>query len=87
MLGNPRSSTVRSVALAVCCLPLCGYRLAAQSADPTYKFTGQYRVSGTVVSKIDGHALGRVRVTLADTRDNQTTGASCSLPCRLGNSR
>ncbi|PYQ45592.1 MAG: hypothetical protein DMG99_01330 [Acidobacteria bacterium] len=71
MLGNPRSSTARSMALAVCCLAVCGCRVVAQNSEPSYKFTGQHRVSGTVVSKVDGHALGRVRVTLADTRDTQ----------------
>src|SRR5689334_9751719 len=71
MLGNPRNSTARSMALAVCCLAVCGCRVVAQNSEPSYKFTGQHRVSGTVVSKVDGHALGRVRVTLADTRDAQ----------------
>lgn len=71
MLVSPRSSIVRSMALAACCVALGGCRLAAQNPDLPYKFAGQYRVSGTAVSKIDGHALGRVRVTLADTRNPQ----------------
>jgi len=71
MLGNSRRSILRDMAFAACCLVLAGCRVAAQNPDLSYKFTGQYRVSGTVVSKADGHALGRVRVTLADTRDTQ----------------
>ena len=71
MLVNRRSSILRSMAFAACCLALWACGLAAQNPDPAYNFSGQYRVFGTVVSKIDGHALGRVRVTLADTRNTQ----------------
>lgn len=71
MLVNHRSSILRSMALVVCCLAIWQCRLAAQNPDPSYSFTGPYRVAGTVVSKIDGQALGRVRVMLADTRDAQ----------------
>lgn len=71
MLANHRRSILRSMALMVCCLVFWECGLTAQSPDPSYRFTGPHRVAGTVVSKIDGHALGRVRVTLADTRDLQ----------------
>jgi protocatechuate 3,4-dioxygenase beta subunit len=51
-------------------------------ASPAYTFAqtatalqatpaGGYRVSGTVVSKTDGHPLARTRVTLRDTKNSQ----------------
>ena len=58
------------VAVALCSLlPWRGQ--AAQSAGPPKSFTGPYRVSGTAVSKIDGHPLGRARVVLADAKNAQ----------------
>jgi hypothetical protein len=71
MLVNQRGSILRSMAFLACCLAFWECRLAAQNPDPSYSFTGPYRVAGSVVSKVDGQALGRVRVTLADTRDPQ----------------
>ncbi len=71
MLVTHRSSILRTMAFAVCCLALGQCRLAAQNPDQSSTFSGQYRVSGTVASKVDGHALGRVRVVLADTRNAQ----------------
>ncbi len=46
--------------------------IAAQTAvAPPAVPTNGYRVAGTVVSKTDGHALARARVTLRDTKNSQ----------------
>lgn len=73
MPAKQRCLLLRTMAFAVCCIVSWECRLAAQNPDSSFKFSGRNRVSGTVVSKIDGHALGRVRVVLADTRDAQNS--------------
>jgi hypothetical protein len=45
---------------------------AAQTASsPQNTPANGYRVSGTVVSKVDGHPLARARVTLRDTKGSE----------------
>ncbi len=53
------------------CLGLFGLKAAGQSANAPRTISGGYRIAGTVVSKADGHLLGRARVTIRDTQDSQ----------------
>ncbi len=58
--------------MAVLCLLGVHSRIAAQTASvpQTHSLNG-YRIAGTVVSKTDGHALARARVTVRDAKDPQ----------------
>lgn len=44
--------------------------LGAQASQVSTQASGLYRVAGIVVSKIDGHPLARVRVTLRDAKSS-----------------
>ena len=50
----------------------CALTAAAQSNNPPRANTaGNYRIAGTVVSKIDGHPLDHARVLLVDSKSNK----------------
>lgn len=68
MLTIPKSVRVFLLATSWFFLVLAA---AAQtnSPSPTGNAAGSYRVSGTIVSKTDGHPLGRARVTLREAKD------------------
>src|SRR5579864_5257843 len=54
------------------CLFGAGASIAAQTpAAPPATSVGNYRIAGTVVSKLDGHPLARARITVRDTKDPQ----------------
>lgn len=58
--------------MAALCLLGARAIIAAQTSSlPRTPSTNGYRIAGTVVSKTDGHALGRARVTVRDTKDPQ----------------
>lgn len=60
------------VAIACCACVTAGIaRSQARNAPAASTAAGFYRVAGTVVSKIDGHALGRARVTLREAKNPQ----------------
>ena len=44
---------------------------AAQTPTTPATSGGNYRIAGTVVSKLDGHSLARARITVRDTKDPQ----------------
>ncbi len=51
---------------------LCRTASAQQSVRPAQPISGGiYRIAGTVVSKADGHPLGRARITIRDAKDQQ----------------
>ena len=56
--------------LSTLCLLAAGTPIAGQTPAPSQqsRIGNGYRIAGTVVSKIDGHPLARVRVTVQDTR-------------------
>jgi hypothetical protein len=55
----------------LCLLAAQPYTAAQTAAAPQAVPTNGYRVAGSVVSKTDGHALARARVTLRDTKNSQ----------------
>lgn len=66
-MQKPSASTASI--LAVAAFWLVTLAAAAQTKDSTVPAqVADYRVSGTVVSKIDGHPLDRVRVLLGDSK-------------------
>lgn len=67
-----RRSLISQLALsAAWCFLAITVQVAGQSPNQPQNFSGPYRVAGTVVSKIDGHPLGRARLTLADVNAPQ----------------
>lgn len=69
MVTSHRVSTIRIVAFVVCCL--LEWRLVPAAQVRAQAFSGPYKVSGVVVSKVDGHLLSHARITLADTKIRQ----------------
>ena len=67
------SLSIRSVCQTMAlCLFGAGAFIAAQTpAAPPATSVGNYRIAGTVVSKLDGHPLARARITVRDTKDPQ----------------
>lgn len=65
------NSRILSLAVFSACVLVAWRCGQAQKANPAQTFTGPYRVAGTVVSKVDGHALGRARIALADAKGSQ----------------
>lgn len=65
------SSQARSLALiAALCVLGAQERVTAQTTGTAQAISGGgYRISGTVVSKTDGHPLARARVTVRDAKD------------------
>ena len=57
--------------IVLCLLASRAHMVAQTAAAPQTTPANNYRVSGTVVSKTDGHPLARVRVTLRDTKNSQ----------------
>lgn len=66
------SISIRSVCLimTVCVFGIGAFSAAQTPATPAAA-GGNYRIAGTVVSKLDGHPLGRARITVRDTKDSQ----------------
>src|ERR1019366_3585278 len=71
-MATSSNSARSSLLLTILCLLAAQAYTAAQTAavPPAIPADG-YRVAGTVVSKSDGHPLGRARVTLRNTADSR----------------
>lgn len=70
IMTTSRRLMVRMAAFSACAFILC-VRAGAQNANAAQTFTGPNRVAGTVVSKLDGHPLGRARIVLAEATASQ----------------
>jgi hypothetical protein len=64
-------SSIRSSLLMVALCLLAAKALAAGQVRNGSQSDGGYRIAGTVVSIVDGHPLGRARISLKNTKDPQ----------------
>lgn len=71
MTTSANSARSAPLLTILCLLAAQAYTAAQTAAVPPAIPADGYRVAGTVVSKTDGHPLGRTRVTLRNTADSR----------------